>query len=271
MKAHYDQLTFEEKVSATGTVVKLFVSFYGPFVVIGVLGLDFWNWFLAQAWPVRCLIFAPLWALSYVAVEGILRDLAIFAERLLQSAVNAADAIASAVANLLTLAVYGSGRLAAGAIGLALYPLRLLCEFVWDQAQARTNLWLQGWREAREKRRLYREEFRADFKTFRDFERYFDDPDSYGADDDGFETETEAEAEAESGRDYEPEPANPDAFTAACRLLGLPEDGSFTQEELKKQYRAAVFRTHPDRGGSNELVMDVNGANATIRMRKGWS
>ena len=198
------------------------MSFCFPALVTVVLGLDgFWTWCGAQSPFVAILVIAPMWGLSYVIVAGhIPRPCDFRRASLSKRGRYAIESIGTAVGNGLTLAFYGSGHLAAGAVKLALHPLHVFCEFVWDQGQTQLDLWLQAWREKQEKRRLYREEFRCDFRSFRDFERHFDNPGGFDAGQDQAEPEPEPERK--------PDPPKRDAFADACRLFGLPENGAFT-------------------------------------------
>ena len=263
--ANYNELTFEEKIEVVAVLGKAFVAFFLPIFVMVALGLDdFVTWFQAQPGIVEFLTYVPLWMLSYVVVAGVTAGLLEFTARLSVSAQNAINWIAGAVAAGLTLAFYGTGRLVVGAVKLALYPPRVLCEAIWDKVQIQKALWLQAWHERQEERRLYREEFHEDFRSFRDFKRHFDNTGN----------------SAGGWDDPAPEPAaKPDpiiyppyrgAFEDACHTLGLPENGSFTQDDLKKSYRAAMRRAHPDVGGSEALAVKINFANTTIKSRKGW-
>ena len=265
-QSKYDQASFEDIVSVGGVVAKCFAALCLPAFIIVALGLDgFQAWLQAQTGIVRIIVMAPMWALSYVVIAGIFRGLAIFAERLFQSAVNAIEAIGNAIGNGLTLGFYGSGRLALGAVTLALHPPRVLAELVWDQGRTQLDLLLQGWREKQEMRRLYREEFRGEFRSYRDFERHFDNPGGF----DAGQEQPEPEFRFDPGR--KPDPPKPDAFTEACRLFGLPENGTFTQAQFKKAYHVMMRRAHPDAGGSNAFAAQINMANTLIKSRKGWS
>jgi hypothetical protein len=263
MQYSYENLTFEEKLSAAGFFVTAFVSFYVPIAVCSFLGLgNLFAWFDAQSAFIEAIVYLPAWVVSYIIVAGTLSGLMSFAGTVLQSAGNAIDALSNAVASALNMAFYGTLGLAAGAVKLALYPLRVLCEFVWDQGQTQAELLFASWRERQEKRRLYRYEFRSDFRSFRDFERHFDNPGNFGP---------EPQPEPEPEPERKPDPPKPDAFVDACRLLGLPENGAFTREEFKTKFYAVMRKAHPDRGGSTESAMRANAAHDVIIERKGWS
>ena len=260
----YNDLTFEEKVEVAAVLAKAAVALFVPVFVAAALGLnDYVDWFQAQPGFVEFIVYVPLWALSYVVVAGVATGLLEFAARLVVSAQKAINWIARAVSAGLTLAFYGSGRLVVGAVKLVLYPPRIVCEAAWDKLQLQRALWLQAWHERQEKRRLYREEFRDEFRSFRDFERHFENADNGG----GGWNDPEPEPEPEPII-YPPYKGQ---FEDACRTLGLPENGSFTQDDLKKSYRAAMRLAHPDVGGSDALAVKINFANTTIKRRKGWS
>jgi hypothetical protein len=106
-------------------------------------------------------------------------------------------------------------------------------------------------------RRLYREEYAADFPSYRAFLRFYrkiangEDP---GAQRDERRHENQAAT---------------DPVEAAIRLLGLPE--SFTSDDLKRRFRTLIKGIHPDVVGPNELATQLNNAHALIKERKGWT
>jgi hypothetical protein len=65
-------------------------------------------------------------------------------------------------------------------------------------------------------------------------------------------------------------PPADDPFTAACKLLGLPEAGGFSQAEFKARYQTVIKAVHPDAIGPNALASQVNEARDVIKARKGW-
>lgn len=56
----------------------------------------------------------------------------------------------------------------------------------------------------------------------------------------------------------------------ACALLGLPE-GGFTPDDLKRAYRRAIKRAHPDRGGNAADTLAILRARDRISEHFGWS
>lgn len=56
----------------------------------------------------------------------------------------------------------------------------------------------------------------------------------------------------------------------ACALLGLPANG-FTPDDLKRAYRTAIKRAHPDQGGSAADTRAILSARDRIRDHFGWN
>lgn len=104
--------------------------------------------------------------------------------------------------------------------------------------------------------RMYRAEFRSAFASYREFKREFNARMSAGSSD--------------SDRNDAPAPP-PDPFAAACKAMGLPASGNFTEAAFKARYRAIMKEAHPDMGGSQERAAQISAASADIRKRKGWS
>jgi hypothetical protein len=100
-------------------------------------------------------------------------------------------------------------------------------------------------------RRAYRSEFSEQFSSYREFRAHFD---AMGR----AEQERKARLAA-------------DPFRAACRVLGLPEDGNFSEAAFKARYRDLMKSVHPDVAGPNDRAASVNAASTAIRERKGWS
>ena len=136
-------------------------------------------------------------------------------------------------------------------------------------------------KQTRRMRRLWREEFRGHFGTFEAFREAFE-----GAATQGRPPPRERASPAPPPRPEAPPrprpppspppprkpPPDPEqaAFSAACRMLGLPESG-FTPEQLSRCYRARIHAAHPDRGGSHQHAAALNAARDLIKKRKGWT
>jgi hypothetical protein len=75
----------------------------------------------------------------------------------------------------------------------------------------------------------------------------------------------------ESDFAYEGPQAEPaaDPLDAALALLSLRP--GFGREDLKRAYKEAIVRAHPDRGGSAQEAARVNAARDLIRARMGWA
>ena len=50
------------------------------------------------------------------------------------------------------------------------------------------------------------------------------------------------------------------ANAKARRVLGIPPKGDFTEEMLQSAWREAAKAAHPDNGGTDELIIEVNAA-----------
>ena len=53
-------------------------------------------------------------------------------------------------------------------------------------------------------------------------------------------------------------------FTACLRVLGIQEEVALTEERLRKAYRAAAIKAHPDKGGSEEQFQAITKAYAYL-------
>jgi hypothetical protein len=110
-------------------------------------------------------------------------------------------------------------------------------------------------RQRAELRRLW-EEVREDYPRYEDFLRAF-------RGEAGPNEGASAAGDAEAARPV-------DQFAAACRTLGLSEDGTFTAAALKARYTELMKALHPDVIGPNIFATQLNEARALIKARKGW-
>lgn len=210
------------------------------FALKGVAGLSLW---------LKVPVLFVLWALSFVVVGGIaLGVLAL----LYQAAIASLNGMAR-VADGVTWAGHGLGRAGGVALGFVGYPLCLLWQEGTTRLGNRLALVQERLRQAVELRRLYREEFGDEFANFADFKKAFEEK----------TRQDEARQEYRQGRSNDP-------FVEACRLLGLPEDGSFAQADLKARYRALIRGVHPDVAGDNGVAAEINAAYGFINKFKGW-
>jgi hypothetical protein len=249
--SHLDEMTFEERLRAVGCVAAGVIAAFLPWTVLHAVGLQgFLEWLDAAAPIVRWPIELTVWCISIAVVIGMARGTAIFAEQFFPYVVAFVEGLEKLTAKVLAAVVISGPALLAQGVALVTYPLRLLFESAFDKAQVRIGQRLQSWREEQELRRLWTEEFREEFRTFREFKQHF---------------QAGAQEKAE-----EPAPPKADPFIAACRILGLPENGAFTAAELRKKYLTLMKGVHPDAGGSNALAAEINAACTYIRERNGW-
>lgn len=257
----------ESRAPIAGMALVAVCSVFAPSLAFHAIGLDSFLWWLSSCaatvrWPVTLV----LWVSSFVLLLGLARGILRFIGILVPFLMGVAERICEATARALTAAVFGGGALAGNLLTLALYPARCACEALIERAQAQCGLYLQGWREEQELRRLYRDEFRAEFRSFREFKRQF----RAAADE---QAGAASGANEEVPRREETRKADPFAadLAAAFKLIGVPESGSFTAADLKKRYLKLIRKAHPDAGGSNELAARINAALSLIKKRKGWS
>ena len=262
----YNQPSAEEKLNSSASPYrKAFVSFYAcRLVVTGLLGLaDFWNWFSAQSGFVRCSSSRRCGRCLTSSSPGCSRGLVMFAERLCQSAAAAIEFIGSAVANILTCLLRQPPALRSALSNSRFFRCASFANSSGIKAKRRPAF---GFRPGVKSRKSAACTVKNSVSIF-----------AASGTSSGISTipaaliSDRASPSLSPEPERKPEPPKPDAFTEACRLFGLPESGSFTQEELKKRYRAAMLKAHPDRGGTDALAMEINIANTTIKRRKGWS
>jgi hypothetical protein len=138
-----------------------------------------------------------------------------------------------------------------------LWLAQILGELLWD-VYATQLIRLAQWRyEQRELRRLYREEYAADFPSYRAFLRF------YRAIENGEDPNAQRGGNTQAGQ------AAIDPVEAAIRLLGLPEN--FTSDDLKRRFRTLIKGVHPDLVGPNALATQLNAAYTLIKERKDWT
>lgn len=245
-----------DNVMAWFCLINAFAAPYLAAAVLEALGLGFALKGVAELslWLKVPVLFV-LWALSFVVVGGIaLGVLAL----LYQGAIASLNGMAL-LADGVTRAGHGLGRAGGVALAFVGHPLRLL----WQEGTARLGnrlaLVQERLRQAVELRRLYREEFADQFANFADFKNAFEEK----ARQDEARQEYRQERQGPQGRSNDP-------FVQACRLLGLPEDGSFTQADLKARYRALIRGVHPDVAGDNGVASEINAAYGFINKFKGW-
>ena len=247
-----------------GTVILAVVSIYALALVIDFVGGNaLWSWLASQSAWVRYTILLTGWTISFVVVAGVLLGVLSAVGIALVAGVSLIERISNLIARGLVACASGAVWLLKKA-GVALtWPLRLAGEAAWEAVQGRVLGWVESWRQAQKLRRVYREEYADEFRSFQEFKRQFD------AADDEPEEEEKAQSNSDQGSG-ENRKQDVDPFKAACQLLGLADDGGFSQSDLKQRYRALMKGVHPDVAGQNGLAAQINSANALINERKGW-
>lgn len=230
------------------------------FEMVGLPGFLPWVYGLPQL-P-RFAVLLPLWGISMVLLAGVATGFLLFAERLLAICAAGAGFVALAVERLLTGILMAVVSVIQLAVFLAFAPVFMLGEWLWDVIYARYALWTAWAEEQRQLRRIYREQYAQQFATFRAFHRFYRETAASGGNADGGSGPRNEGGSASSSEDK---------FRAACGLLGLPKDGSFTHGQLKDHYRKAMKIAHPDAGGDQLLAAGINIAYETICKRKGWA
>ncbi|ACK50912.1 heat shock protein DnaJ domain protein [Methylocella silvestris BL2] len=239
------------------------VVFVGAFVSLGAAG-EVLTWLdvrvpVPENMMVRVLAFLLFVAIAY----GVFTAVVLIAARLITLAFSAVERTAHfAVAQtewLLTMAISHGIPFLVSALKLPLAPFRFAAS--WAHAQYLAPA-LERRRQRAELRRLY-DEVRDEYVSFDDFLRQFEG---------GTDSETDATENTDAADDKAgtPEPTPVDKFAAACRTIGLSEDGAFTQAELKTRFHELMKALHPDLHGPNVFASQINEARETIKSRKGW-
>lgn len=159
-------------------------------------------------------------------------------------------------------------RLVSSTVGLVVLPLQLFADFARNTVISLARRVTRPLTEAQELHRIYREEYRDQFRSFWEFKAAFDAANGKGR---------KANASAgtnDGGQRKRSKSGNgagnaPDAFAQAMRLFGLP--ANFSREDLKRRYRELIRKAHPDAGGSHAKASAINRAHNLIKKRKGWA
>src|SRR5712691_8835354 len=113
-----------------------------------------------------------------------------------------------------------------------------------DLLRERFDSVAQHFAQQRQMRRIYREEYADEFRTYADLLRFW-----RGLSDEQAET-------------------TPDPLPQAIRLMGLPAD--FSRDDLIRRFHTLIDRIHPDKVGPNDLATQLIDAYKLINQRKGW-
>lgn len=141
-----------------------------------------------------------------------------------------------------------------GLLKLIVWSFYFLSQLAWDVVEEPYAHLAALWAERQELRRLYREEYAQDFRSYQEFKRAWTAMD-----------EEPDKEEEKPDKDH----SRTDPLAAAARLLGLPE--GFTRREFEDRYRRLMKGVHPDVAGPNELAVQINAARMTIKERMGWA
>jgi hypothetical protein len=169
---------------------------------------------------------------------------------LVAAAIGAYTAFIAAMRGLATVMMWGvrAGQAIAKWLARLLYwPVQLFSELVWDHCLRQAADLEELIRQQHELRRLYREEYAAQYPSFRAFLR------DWRALNSGDQTGANGE---------------PDPLQNAIKLMGLPQQ--FTKDELKRRFQKLISAIHPDKVGPNELATQLIAANTLIHQRKAW-
>lgn len=151
----------------------------------------------------------------------------------------------------------GIGNLALLALRMLWMPARMALDEmlgVMGRVQKRIELEM-------EMRKVWRDQYRERFTTFREFRAAFEN----GMNDDAAHEDKHREEPK-----FDEEEVRIDSFSDACRILKLPEDGSFTKALLEANFRKLMMSAHPDRGGSAHAAAALNRAREIVCQEKGW-
>lgn len=220
------------------------------------------SWFWAQDWWIELPVVAAALFAGYMLLAAIGRAILMIVDQLMRWAIQFIHWFSS----LLSSGIIAGLR----AIGWGvMFVLQLLFRpFLWAYWEIKALIsGLLGDLQARldeqkDLRRLWEEEYRDQYRTFKEFKTAFNSDQGPGP--------KERQEPHFGGPEFEKPRDPPDPLIEACRLFGLPENGNFTQQDLKAKYRQFIHAAHPDRGGSEYLAGQINDARKLIEKKRGW-
>jgi hypothetical protein len=227
----------------------------GAITLLGVLGLSL----LIPGWAAHFLglgaahSYLFVWLARQQGIAPILFWLCYGAAgfcMLVAAAISAYAAFIAAMRGLATVMMWGvrAGQAIAKWLARLLYwPLQIFSELVWDHCLRQAADLEELIRQQHELRRLYREEYAAQYPSFRAFQR------DWRALNSGDQTGASGET---------------DPLLEAIKLMGLPE--RFTKEDVKRRFNLLIAAIHPDKVGPNELATQLIDAYKLICNRKPW-
>ncbi len=256
-------------VTIFGTIIAAPFCAFAPYGLALVFGLEeyhaqlvAWWWALDHwlRWPLFGLYgLAGFFMLVIIAVSGIA-----IVDWLWRHVMRGAGWLAESVETAVSEGLAGLDAVTSLLLWVLFWPVRLLGDLLRVVVAEPLACVFQMMQEQRELRRMYRSMFREQFKTYREFKRYWDERHD-GADSEDERNTREDESARDDGRRTEDES---DPLDEAIKLLGLPE--RFTKADLERRYKELMKRVHPDVVGPNDLARQLNEARALIKKRKGW-
>ncbi|MBE0626423.1 MAG: hypothetical protein IH606_16605 [Burkholderiales bacterium] len=220
------------------------------------------SWFGALPWWVILIIVVG----AFYGAGLLLTVLARAGEMLLAHLAFWGDELAHWLSERISAAVIaglrGLGRAIAVLLGYLIWPLTWLWRAVADWASG-VLTGLQDWLdEDKGLRALWQKDYRDQFKTFKEFKEAFHH---------GYGPQSNDGEESRSGDSaFRKAPDEPDPFAYACRVIGLPDTGAFTKEELDQKWHRYMSVVHEDKKGSKELATLINTSRDLIKKQKGW-
>lgn len=173
-----------------------------------------------------------------------------------------ADRLAESAFAAAVAALRGLGRLFAVVFGYLFWPFVWLWRAVADAISDALSALQQRLNEDKNLRALWKKEYRDQFKTFKEFKDAFHR---------GYGPQSNDGEESRSGDSpFANAPDQPDPFARACRVIGLPDSGAFTKEELDHKWHRYMTVVHEDKNGSKELATLINTSRDLIKKQKGW-
>lgn len=220
--------------------------------------------FSGWPWWAKLLGGAVVLYAGYLVLVAIAQAASVVAEQIYIWAQDFVHWLSETISRGVLSAFKGIGRGLLFLLKALAWPIVLLWDRVCAAAAGVVDRMTGRLQQDQELRRLWKEEYRDQYKTFREFKEAFN---NHGQ-------ETAGDGERGDGERREPGFSDPgrsdDPFIEACRLLELPEDGDFSEVDLKRRHGRLVSALHPDKGGSNVLMMQINVARDLIKARRGW-
>lgn len=242
----------------TRKVIIGFSSAWAAACLVGSLGLSFSGGDMRLE---ALLTFAVTSVFAYGVLNGLTTAL-FFIVSLITAAIQFVTGVIEEITTRLLTAIVESA--ATAALWIVTLPFRLASIAATTFYAFTLAPIIERKRQRAELRKLY-EKVKAEYASY---EEFVDDFNS------GFQNSGRRKADeqqrAEQERRRAKEGQHRDPFKEACAVFGLPQDGMFTERDLKERYGTMIRAVHPDIIGPNALAAQVNQARDLIRKRKGW-